>query len=49
MLTLLSSSTSFIGGTLLGGQEIDYDQLETAIDAGLENVVAIEKWLDKVA
>ena len=47
MLTILSSSTSFIASALLGGEEIDFDELETRIDHGLQNVTQIEEWLDQ--
>lgn len=49
MLTLLSSSTSFIASTLLGGEEVDLEELESRIDAGLGNVENIEQWLDAKA
>ena len=49
MLTILSASMSFIASALLGGDEIDLDELETAIDQGLEGVSRLEDWLDKAA
>lgn len=47
MLTILSSSTSFIASALLSGEEVDLDELETRIDLGLSNVESIERWLDQ--
>ena len=49
MLTLMSSGFSFAASILLGGDEIDLDELETQIDQGLANVVAIETWLEAEA
>ena len=49
MLTILSASMSFIASALLGGDEIDLDELETRIDLGLEGVTRLEGWLDNKA
>lgn len=47
MLTILSASMSYIAGALIGGEEVDLDELENAIDKGFQDVTRLEEWLDR--